>query len=656
MKRIKSLLIPFLMCLTGGTAILIQLSFRKMYPVHKGADKPGGSYMLSLNSFDDFKAMQGAPLSDKYNDVLSVKIVYDLQARVLYFVHSSAYRYHYDFCRLVLGDNDPLEIFNPNNYGNTVQRQYFLANLNYYEHSHIYALEFSSEDQISPAGIVQLYKMVKEKTYLHDSLKLLVGTDNFVKLDNEGKLGVPKVYASEIYNGQKFQMLNAGITYGILRKAEDLEEGSNFPQDIVIIKGTPVNVPICAGIITNSYQTPLSHINILCHNRDIPSAVQTDIWDYPEVKKNLGKPVRMEVTQLGITITPADQKTVDSFKNLHTIVAPVLLKYDLTVKDLLPIKSFGLKQKDIIGNKAAGVGELNKIAHKLNSNFYVPESGFAIPFYYYSEHIANAPIRWKINDLEKMQAAHASEKAIREQLQLIRKAIKDQPLDPQLLTAVLAMIKTCGDYKSFRFRSSANAEDVLGFSAAGLYDSKTGKVNDADKPIDMAIKKVWASAYNDNAYFERVASGIDEHTMMMGILVHRNFPDEAVNGVAVTRNLYRDNFPGFTINVQVGEVPVVSPPDSVTCEQFVCMRASAVNPLNDAITADYITYSNLNNNKPILTPKQVDILYNALANVKSYYTYNIPQKEAEKYKNGLDIEFKFEKNGRLYLKQARPYR
>ena len=613
-------------------------------------------YTLGLKNFAEFEEMQGAPLSDKFNDVLSVKLVFDLREGVLYFVHSSAYRYHFDFCREVLGNTDPLTVFNPNNYGNTRNRQYYFANLNYYERSGIYALEFVSEDQISTDGIALMYRLVREKTYIRDSLKLLVGSDNFVKLDNDGKLKMPKVYPTDIYKGQKYQALNEGVAYGILRKAEDLEAGSNFPEDIVIIKGTPVNVPICAGIITNSYQTPLSHINILCHNRNIPSAVQTDIWSNPEVKKNIGKPVRMEVTQLGITITPTDQQTVDSFKNKHTAHEPVLLKYDLSVKDLLPIKSFGLKQKNIIGNKAAGVGELNKIAHKLNSNFYVPESGFAIPFYYYSAHIYNAPIRWKINDLEKMQAAHASEKAIKEQLKLIRTAIKEQPIDTQLLRMVLDMIKQSGDYRSFRFRSSANAEDVLGFSAAGLYDSKTGKVDDKDKPVDMAIKKVWASAYNDNAYFERVASGIDEHTMMMGILVHRNFPDEAVNGVAITRNLYRDNFPGFTINVQVGEVPVVSPPDSVTCEQFVCMRASAINPLNDAITADYITYSNINNNKLVLTRKQISTLYTALAQVKNYYDYTLPEQEWVKYKNGIDIEFKFEKNGRLYLKQARPYR
>jgi hypothetical protein len=152
-----------------------------------------------------------------------------------------------------------------------------------------------------------------------------------------------------------------------------------------------------------------------------------------------------------------------------------------------------------------------------------------------------------------------------------------------------------------------------------------------------------------------VAANIDEPTMVMGILAHRNFPDEKANGVAITRNIYRQGFTGYTVNVQIGEVPVVSPPDSVTCEQFVCMEAAAINPMDRSIATDYITFSSINGNKPVLDTRQIKALYKALNLVHRHFN----SYSRHNFKNGeqpMDVEFKFDRNGRLYLKQARPYR
>jgi pyruvate,water dikinase len=653
MKRFYQVIVILCIC-TAIISALSLLAFKKIFhPPVPFAPTGSQTHALNIRNFSEFKSLQGAPLTDKFNDVLSVKVVYDLHDELLYFINSSRYRYHYDFAEKVLLNEEPLEVFNMLNYGNTLKRQYILANINYYQQSHIYTLEFSSEDQATPQQITGLFNQVCNRSYLKDSLRLLIGSERFVALDNDGKLPLPKVYPSAIYHNQKFQALNTGVCYGILRDGTK-QENNYSPGDIVVVRGTPVNVPVCAGIITNSYQTPLSHINILCHNRNIPSAVQTTAFDDTGITRYFGKPVYMSVSASGLTVKPTTQRLADSFKKAHTSGAVVTLHFDTTVKSLLPVSSFNLRQKDVVGNKAAGLGELYAITQKSSANFKIPEGAFAIPFYFYYKHVSNVAIRWKINDLIAMQKQNAPEAKIKEQLKLVRKAIKEQPLDPELLSAVTSAMKANG-FTSYRFRSSANAEDVAGFSGAGLYESKTGKLNDKDKPVDDAIKKVWASVYDDNAYFERVAANIDEHTIVMGILAHRNFPDEIANGVAITKNIYRNGFPGFTVNVQKGEVPVVSPPDSVTCEQFICMAASEINPLDVGIATDYITYSNINNNKPVLTRQQVTALYYALSLVRDHYTNSL-RLNPEMVEKPMDVEFKFDKNGKLYLKQARPYR
>ncbi len=613
-------------------------------------------FLYSIESFADFRSIQGAPLSDKWNDVWSVKLVYDMREGVLYFVNSLRYRYHYEFCESVLGDNTPLYEYNSRNYGNSIDRLYILASLNYYVSSHTYCIEFTSEDRINDKQLAGFCQKVKKQACMGDSIKLLVNTDYLLTFDKQGTINFPKVYAGEIYKSQKYQMLNPGVAYGVLRKQNSGGEGTMSENDIVIVSGTPISVPVCAGLITNSFQTPLSHINILCHNRDIPSAANVNIFNDADANKCLNQPVRLEVSQSGMRITAATKGEVDSFMSHKKRVEQVQLRYDLSVKDLLPVKDFGLKQKDIIGNKAAGLGELNKVAQKMNSKFSIPEGAFAIPFYYYQQHISTPAVRSKIEALEKLQSNNASEEKISKQLKQVRDAIKEHPLDPQLLEEVTQMIKANGKWPAYRFRSSSNAEDAAGFSAAGLYESKTGKLDDKDKPIDMAIKKVWASTFTEAAYRERRACHIEEASIMMGILVHRSFPDEAANGVAVTSNLSRAGFPGYTVNVQIGEVPVVSPPDTVICEQFICMDAGAIDPTNHDVIIDYITSSNLTGNKPVLTKKQVTQLYDALTAVRShYYAINAATLEPNQ-EIVLDIEFKFDNNGKLYLKQARPYR
>ena len=111
--------------------------------------------------------------------------------------------------------------------------------------------------------------------------------------------------------------------------------------------------------------------------------------------------------------------------------------------------------------------------------------------------------------------------------------------------------------KKIRFRSSTNVEDSVQFVGAGLYDSYSGCLADeldgdvdgpsvcdptktSERGVFRAIRKVFASFYNDNAYYERLRYGVNEHDVGMAILVHHSFPDdiELANGVAIQRQEY----------------------------------------------------------------------------------------------------------------------
>ena len=617
------------------------------------------NYYSELKTVDDFMDLEGEPLSDKFNNVSSVKVVYELKTGIIFYVNSAKFRYHYEFCQKMLNGFTTLESFNLLNYGNSAGREYVLANLNYYSGLSAYALEFVSCDQLSSSNVKMIYNAVSKTSFIKDSLKVLISTGTLVDLDNSKKLPMPRIYVNEIYKNQPYQLLNAGISYGILRKVNDIEKDyiKVGKRDIIIIHGTPMNVPVCSGIITDLYQTPLSHINVLCHNRNILSAVRTDIWKTGKYDKLIGMPVTVTATPDSISFSPCSMDEVNKFCQASKITKIVTLHSNLTVKHIVPVRDFGLLQKDIVGNKAAGLGELSRITKREKDLFYVPEGAFAIPFYFYNKHVSDPTISREINELLSNPVYLQSRDAAKLQLKKIRNAIKKKPLDEALLSEIEQTIKTNSVGNSYRYRSSSNAEDMEGFSAAGLYVSKTGTLGDTGKSIEKAIKNVWASTWDEKAYLERLDAGIDQRTIMMGILCHRNFPDEIANGVVITRHLYRDDVPGITVNVQKGEVSVVSPPDSVACEQFICEFGGDYNMLSKDILTDYISYSSINGNKPLLDKRQIDILYHAIYRVKSYYYYNTPANNRPSYdRYALDIEFKFDKNGKLYLKQCRPYK
>jgi hypothetical protein len=125
--------------------------------------------------------------------------------------------------------------------------------------------------------------------------------------------------------------------------------------------------------------------------------------------------------------------------------------------------------------------------------------------------------------------------------------------------------------------------------------------------------------------------------------VHPAFGEEAINGVAITKNLYRPEINAYILNMQKGEVPVVNPPEGVTFEQTILFDEYEYNNRN--ILSDYISYSSINNLKPLLTEEELENLRIVLRAIKMHFYDDLTIMKENSYNNfGLDIEFKYTKN------------
>ncbi len=610
----------------------------------------GQVYLKSIKTQREFRKLSGDPLTEKYGQVDAVKVVYDIANDELYYINSKQFEIHYQFCEQVLRYDKGHELFNDDNYSNaSANRQYLLGNINYFRSSGFYVFDISPLDFMKPGDIQLLFTKVQATTCFGSKIRLLINSTHVSSMYKEHQLSVPVIMPTEIYKNQQYQFISKCSGYGYLRKLGDNKNPDRVsPHDIVIVDGGLIHVPPVAGIITTELQTPLSHISILTVNREIPCIAYTRALKDSVILKLVNKYVYFNVKADTFYLKEAlVRKPIISKPEL------VVLKKDLSADSLIETRYLSRKSVACVGNKAAYFSFLAAMSKK--AGFAVPESSFAIPFFFYEQHMKKSGAGQKIDDLLADTACLHQPEQLKVKLKAIRKCIEDTPLDGSFLKAVEIKIVRLGNYRRMRFRSSTNAEDMQGFSGAGLYESKTGIVGDSIRSVEKAIKKVWASLWNYNAFNERELYAIDHRSSAMGILVHRSYPSEIANGVAVTKNLYRPESYGFTLNIQLGEESVVNPTKGTTCEQLICYPKLSTDFFKDKKVVEIITYSSLSENKLIFTEDELLHLANALDKIKSNLFTEL-KPGGNYFDFGLDIEFKLDGRQRqLYIDQVRVY-
>ncbi|MFB3387428.1 PEP/pyruvate-binding domain-containing protein [Flavobacterium sp. LAR06] len=603
------------------------------------------NYSATLSNYEAYKAFRGKPLSDKFSNIESVKIVYDLKSKKMYYFNSTLISHHYDFVTNYLSYDQEVDVFNKENYSDTEKdRTYLLGNLNHIKGTEKWIFELAASDRMPIPLIEIFYNLILKSSFIGPDLKFYLNNLEKMEWFQQNKFKIPCVKSDYIFNDITYQEVVSGSTVGVLKqyKIKDLEKVQPNRDEIIILDGTPDILPDVRGIIVNELQTPLSHLVLLGKNRKIPIMAYTTVLKDNNIQKIISKKVELKIEIDTFYIKETTKKIVQK-----SISKKKLLVVDNSVTDLVDLNSIPKKGVNFIGSKAQNMAYLIAIAKEIS--FKTPEDAHAIPFYFYTQHIQKKSISSLINELLTNQHKDSTV-WINHQLKKIRDAIKKEPIDPNLIEKLNETFKNAA-FKNFRFRSSTNAEDLDDFNGAGLYDSKTGILGDSIKTFEKAIKQVWTSVWNEGSYTERELFGIDQQSIAMGVLVHRSFPDEIANGVIITQNIFRKNFPGITVNIQKGENSVVKPEKGEICEQFTAYYLPTQTK-DEEFNVDYTSNSNLNNNEPLLSRKEMIRLN--LVSQKIETQMNRYWKKNRL--NPVDIEFKIVGENRdLYIKQVRPF-
>ncbi len=454
---------------------------------------------------------------------------------------------------------------------------------------------------------------------------------------------------------------------GLAAAEKQAEIGS---RDVLVTKEAPLDIEaVIAGIVTGTRQGELSHLNVRSASRGTPNCYVKDAYEL--LAKREGQLVELECGPTGATvvaITPAEAGACHQ----GTRPDPVkVIAADFAWTRLMPLLDLptasAAERRAAIGRFGSKGANLSVLYQRVDERLRLP--GFLIPLHHYDAFV-RAPFKMAI-DRYLGDPAFLTDGALRrKRLAGLQSAMRKASCDPKLIADIRTRMRATfgADDVMVRFRSSSNAEDALRFNGAGLYDSTSACLADdtdadtlgpsqcdpdepSERGVCRALTRVWASLWNMRAFEERTWYGIDHRQVAMGILVDTRAKGELANIVAFTGNPLLRGDRRYLVNAQRGELDVVSALPGVWPEKdLLTLQDGAVVRIERAREA-----AGLPKGTWVLDDRRLEELGEALSKIVSVYPVDVDEDVPPTANVLLDTEWKVTSEGRLTIKQIRPF-
>jgi len=559
----------------------------------------------------------------------------------IYYVNKKRYSFHKDFVNGTYLSLERGKEFFVNNYINA-NRRFILGTLAYQIPIKRWTFEFWEGDLI-PADQIQLaYEVINKSFFAPVAFK-----PNSLRQDEASKslAGVQRVLQSDIAKEQAYQALNIARGLGrihIIPKLDDhVEIGFN---EILVLDEVPVQLPPVAGIITSLPSTPLSHINLLAKGWGIPNAYIKNAQEL--LKQYDGWWVSFETLRENYAIKRADMNQLREYQRRQKERLDVMRpRFNLSETRLLSLDQQRAASSLAYGGKSANLGEV--MSARL-PGIVVP-NGFTIPFHYYDEFIKQNELDDVIFGLLNDQKFVHDPAYRREQLVLLRQKIEAAEFDPELKRMVLQKVASEYPDKGLFVRSSSNSEDLPNFSGAGLYTT-VPNVRGEQQLID-AIKKVWASLWNFEAYEARERGSVDHSKIFMAVLLQEGINSESSGVMISTDPFDTDNKGAIYISAKRGLGIKVVEGQRIAEQVIFRPRTNAVQVLTRSAEDSLLTFDEnggvkevpIEGNRVVLTDEVIRRLVRAAKEIKRVFG-----------SRDQDIEWAYMK-GQIYIVQSRPF-
>lgn len=489
-------------------------------------------YLPAIGSDAEFEGLARKIDTGRYASFPRIMFVIDREGKAgpkLYFVNTRTFLYHIDFITRSYLSQQDAEQLDAVSYSEP-NRRFILGSVVHYEALGRYGVEFWEGDILTPQILETAMTLLSKNFHQPLAFKPNSGAQTEI---GQSVPGIALLDTNQVYGSRPSIVLNPGRAVGRLRIIEEMgDDVLVTPGDILILKDNPLRLSPVAGIITTSFSTPLSHINLLAKSWKIPNGY---LKNADVTYRNLDGAMVMMESRGGdiISLRAATPQEISNAEKVRAVKEIQLAKADLDYR-ALPALSEQRKSDAIrTGAKAANLGEVaSRLISDKGQDFSVPE-GFSIPFAYYADFIRTNGLDRKIDAFLADASLSKNAKARRAALAALRADFMAAPLDPKMLAMVAQRRTAILGSASLFARSSTNAEDLAGFNGAGLYSSVPNVVSESD--LERAIKTVWSSVWNDAAYEARTAAAIDHRSVMASVLIQKGMNAQS-SGVMMTEN------------------------------------------------------------------------------------------------------------------------
>ena len=536
-----------------------------------------------------------------------VKVVYDREAGLVHFLNDARHSFHAIYIgEEILGVPEDriraeIDAFNQDFYHGD-DRRFLLGILALHtrEDKRILSLETVEVDTMPAALIREFHTVVRE--HVDPALPLVFKPANQLQERIVREIPVselPRVFAHELFSTAPFVALNPGKARGRVRVfgSESAYRTATIEwSDIIVMDRVPDDIPRLSGIVNTRHTTPLSHTNVLATGWQIPNAVQLGALE--RMAELDGKWVEYVVDAQApeISLTEIDEPAETASRPGWYAQRITLEEPEAARNPIVNLAALRASDRSGYGTKAANLGELHHVlAHgsqRLLGFYQVPRPprenllpylagllgtspdadlaaaarkllderirvprGIALPFSLQRRFLESSPrIQQAIGKLKMALELDAREiePLCVELQQLILSAKLPDPLAREIDSALVTEL---AGVRAFVVRSSSNAEDLAGFSAAGIYES-INHVTTAER-IFASVKEVWASLVSVRSVRLRRQAGISLDDCYMGVVIQEQVAAD-FGGVLVTTNpMNRADFRTVYVNVSPKVTDVV---------------------------------------------------------------------------------------------------
>ena len=331
------------------------------------------------------------------------------------------------------------------------------------------------------------------------------------------------------------------------------------------------------------------------------------------------------------------------------------------IENIVWLKDVGMSDVEKVGGKNASLGEM---ISGLNSQGVRVPGGFATTAEAFESFLDHSDLKNKINELLSNLDITNIQELTKTGL-LIRQWVEEAPFPEDLHQSIVEsyekLTQQLGSDVTFAVRSSATAEDLPEASFAGQQETYLN-VSGIDDVL-IAVRKVYASLYNDRAISYRVHQGFEHEMVSLSAGIQQMVrSDIGSSGVMFTL----DTESGFedavfiTSAYGLGETVVQG---SVNPDEFYVhkstLRSGKPAILSRSLGSKSIkmVYAEDNSNSPVATTEvdSEDRLKFSLCDSQIEELAHYAMKIESHYGRAMDIEWALDGvDGKIYIVQARP--